>query len=463
MKLELRNIAKATGGTILPPGATATVTGISTDSRTISPGDLFIPLRGPNFDGHDYLIQAVRRGAAACLAEEIIGGFPAPVVHVRDTLHALGDLATARRLAFDGQVVGITGSSGKTTTKEMLTAVLSLESPVLKTEGNYNNLIGLPLTLLRLDEKHRHAVIEMGTSALGEIARLTEIARPDIGVITNVGPAHLETLHGLDGVARAKGELFAGLPAEGIAVVNIDDERVRSLPLANGVRRLAFGLSPEATVRGSAIRQEKSTICFTLTLPDGEARVLLRAPGRHNVHNALAAAAAAHALGLGVETIARGLNLFRPGNGRLVPVTLPCGALLFDDTYNANPASTRAALQVLSESNGGQRIAVLGDMLELGELADDLHFEIGREAAKHCDLLVVMGEMARQVADGALAGGMDKRAVRIVPDHRSAAALVCDRAGRRDRVLVKGSRGMKMEKVCAALRERHDTTLAVVI
>ena len=463
MKLELRNIAKATGGTILPPGATATVTGISTDSRTINPGDLFIPLRGPNFDGHDYLIQAVRCGASACLVEEIIGGFPAPVVHVRDTLRALGDLAAARRLAFQGPVVGITGSSGKTTTKEMLAAILSLDAPLLKTEGNYNNLVGLPLTLLRLGENHQRAVVEMGMSALGEIARLTEIARPQIGLITNIGPAHLETLHGLDGVARAKGELFAGLPAQSTAVVNLDDARVRALPLANGVRRLTFGLSAEARVRGREIRQEKNNISFTLTLPDGESRVLLRTPGRHNVHNALAAAATAHALGIDHETIARGLNLYRPGSGRLVPVVLPSGALLLDDTYNANPASTRAALQTLSENRGGQRIAVLGDMLELGDLAADLHFEIGREAAKNCDLLITMGAMSRQVADGALAGGMEDEAVRIVTDHRAAAALVLERAGRRDRILVKGSRGMKMEKVCAALRERHETRLAGVI
>lgn len=463
MKIELRNIARATRGTILPPGATATVTGISTDSRTINPGDLFIPLRGPNFDGHDYLIQAVRCGAAACLVEEIIGGFPAPVVHVKDTLRALGDLAAARRLSFQGPVVGITGSSGKTTTKEMLAAILSLDAPVLKTEGNYNNLVGLPLTLLRLEEDHQRAVIEMGTSALGEIERLTEIARPQIGLITNIGPAHLETLHGLDGVARAKGELFAGLPSGGTAVVNLDDERGRALPLANGVRRLTFGLAPEASVRAAAIRQEKANISFTLMLPDGEARVLLRTPGRHNVQNALAAAATAHALGLGLDIIARGLNLFRPGSGRLVPVMLPCGALLLDDTYNANPASTRAALQALSEGNGGLRIAVLGDMLELGELAADMHFEVGREAAKNCDLLVILGGMSSQVASGALAAGMEEKAVQIVSDHRAAAALVLERAGRRDRILVKGSRGMKMEKVCAALRERHNTRLAGVI
>ncbi len=455
MELDLQSIVQITAGSLTAPRAQGGlwVSGVSTDSRTTRPGDLFIPLRGPHFDGHDFLLQAVRNGAVACLSEEVIAGFPVPVIRVGDTLRALGDLAAARRRAFAGPVVAVTGSAGKTTTKEMLGAILSLTGPGLMTPGNFNNLVGLPLTLFSFSDEHRWAVLEMGMSALGEIARLTRIAQPRIGVITNVGAAHLETLRSMDGVARAKGELFAALPADGTAVINGDDHRVLALPVANGARRLVFGCGEQATVRGEAIESGPEGVRFQLVLAEGRFPVRLQCLGRFNVHNALAAAAAAVALEIDAATIVRGLERFRPCAGRMEVSTLVDGVLLLEDCYNANPQAVKAALATLAEVPGkGRNIAVLGDMLELGEAAGDLHREIGRSAAGCVDELLLLGTMAAETADGARQAGLDRSHIAVTTDHQQ----LVDRLQRLlrpgDRVLVKGSRGMAMEKVCSALK-----------
>jgi len=460
MNLDLQKIAQVTAGRLSPAGARVTVTGISTDSRSVCPGELFVPLRGEKFDGHDFLTQAVRRGAAACLSEDVIAGFPVPVIQVANTLQALGDLAAAFRRDFSGPVVAVTGSSGKTTTKEMLASILSGTAPGLKTEGNFNNLVGLPLTLFRLAPEHRWAVLEMGMSARGEIARLAEIALPDIGIITNVGPAHLETLHGLDGVARAKGELFAALKAGGTAVINADDERVAQLPVANGVRRLYYGFSASAEIRAEEVAVAGAAVAFRLVLPEGTWPVTLAVAGRHNVYNALAAAAAATALMVPAAAIVRGLQTFRGGRGRMELVDLGNGTVLIEDTYNANPLSVRAALTALDEMGGvGRRIAVLGDMLELGAEAAELHRQIGAEAAQRCDFLILLGGMADETAAGARQQGMPADRVQIVYSHVEAADRLRSLLRPGDRLLVKGSRGMRMEKVGAALRD-SDHSLA---
>ena len=451
MKLEIQQIAAMTGGRIFPPAARATVSGVSTDSRTIRPGDLFVPLRGPSFDGHDFLAEAVHRGAAACLSEDVIAGFPVPVVGVANTLTALGDLAAGLRRGFAGPLLAVTGSSGKTTTKDMLAAILSLDAPGLMTQGNYNNLIGLPLTLCQLAPEHHWVVLEMGMSARGEIARLAEIAAPTIGIITNIGPAHLEELLTLEGVARAKGELFAALPAGGTAVINADDERVTALPVANGVDRLFYGLAATATVRGEELAPQGKGLSFTLHLPEGAQRVNLAVPGRHNVSNALAAAAAAHALGIPGAVIVRGLERFRPRAGRLEVVPLADDVLLFDDSYNANPLSVKAALGTLAESGGGRKIAVLGDMLELGSQAPALHREVGAAAAG-VDGLVVLGKFAADLAAGAREAGLAPAKIRLATDHAEALAILREWLAPGARILVKGSRGMRMETISAGLR-----------
>jgi len=453
MKLKLSDIVSMTSGRLTPASASGSITGVSTDSRTIRPGELFVPLRGPNFDGHDFLIRALRNGAAACLSEEVIAGFQIPVIQVEDTLRALGDIAKGLRRNFSGPVTAITGSSGKTTTKEMLGHILSLTGPGIKSQGNFNNLIGLPLTLFGLENIHQWAVLEMGMSARGEISRLAEIGQPTVGLITNVGAAHLETLHGLDGVARAKGELFAALGPGCTAVINADDERVAAIPVANGVRRLLFGLSGEAEVRGEAVRVERNQVHFQLCLPVGCFAVTLHVAGRFNVANALAAAAAATALAVPAEQIVRGLEAFRPIAGRMQISQLETGTTLIEDTYNANPQSMAAALQALDEMNGGgRRIAVLGDMLELGDASDELHQQLGRVAARHCDLLLVLGAKADQVAKGAREAGLAEDRIRQVDSHERAIECLLKVLTADDRLLLKGSRGMRMEKISAGLR-----------
>jgi len=451
--MDVRTIAAVTGGQILHNGADVVVSGYSTDSRTLQPGDLFVPLRGERFDGHDYLAQAVRNGAAACLSEEVVAGLTIPVVQVRDTLKALGDLAQAVRQRFAGPVIGVTGTSGKTTTKEMLAAILARTGPGLKSAGNFNNLIGVPLTLFGLCEDHRWAVIEMGMSARGEIARLAQVAAPQLGVITNVGAGHLENLGGLSGVARAKGELFIALPPGGTALVNADDPQVSQLPLANGVRRVLFGVHPEAQVRASDILAIDGGVRFTLHLPETALPVQLPVPGRHNVQNALAAAAAAWVLEVSTADIAAGLAEFRPCPGRMELLHLPGELLVLEDSYNANPLSMGAALDALDDlGRTGRRLAVLGDMLELGPAARDLHREVGTLVAERADWLFTLGEMAREIAAGAEAGGLP-------PGRIFCAATVDELVGRLrevlhpgDRLLVKGSRGMRMERVTACLR-----------
>ena len=453
INFDVRTVAAVTGGQILHNGADVAISGFSTDSRTLQAGDLFIPLRGERFDGHDYLNQAVRHGAAACLSEDVVAGLTIPVIQVRDTLQALGDLAQAVRQRFGGPVVGITGTSGKTTTKEMLAAILTRTGSGLKSAGNFNNLVGVPLTLFGLCPDHRWAVIEMGMSARGEIARLAQIAAPQVGIITNVGAGHLEKLGGISGVARAKGELFIHLPAGGTAVINADDPQVNQLPLANGVRRLLFGTAAEAPVRASAISTDADMVGFTLHVFGAEIAVQLPLPGRHNVHNALAAAAAAAILDVPLADIAAGLAEFKPCPGRMELVELPGDLVVLEDSYNANPLSMRAALDTLYDlGTPGRRIAVLGDMLELGETARALHFEVGTLVAKRADWLFTLGELAREIAAGAAANGL--AAERIITAH------TVDELHERlhsllqpgDRLLIKGSRGMRMERVSALLR-----------
>ncbi len=462
MKFDLEMLARIIDATFPESGKGVQVSGISTDSRNISLGELFVPLRGERFDGHDYLIQAVRNGAAACLSEEVIAGLAVPVLVVKDSLHALGDIAGAVRLGLKGPLIAVTGSAGKTTTKEMLAKVLSRTGAGLKTSGNFNNLIGLPLTLFGLRDEHRWAVLEMGTSALGEIERLTEIAAPDMGIITNIGPAHLETLKSLDGVSRAKGELFAGLKG-GTAIINQDDERVARLPIANGVRRVTYGLDTQADVRAEEIQEVHNGQCnisFRLVLPDGAYLVKLQTPGQHNVYNALSVAAAAWVLGIDGQEVVRGLAEFAPVPGRMNIFPLPCGGELLDDSYNANPLSVFAALETLGSKGGkGRRIAVLGDMLELGAEEDQFHFEIGQRAARSTDLLVTVGSLSHEIAKGARAAGLDCAVILELEDCAAAIAAVTGLQRPGDRILVKGSRVMQLDRLATALRRAEEGPL----
>ena len=456
--MDLYEAAQATGGTATTEGHG--FTGVSTDSRSIAAGELFVALRGERFDGHDYVRDVLARGAAAALVDHAWAaqhGQGLPLVHVADTRIALGRLGGYWRGRFDIPLIGITGSNGKTTVKEMCAAIMReherrddlepMES-VLATTGNLNNDIGLPLMLLRLHAGHRAAVIEMGMNHPGEIAWLTRLARPTVALVNNAQRAHLEGLGTLTDVARAKGEIFEGLAGDGVAIINADDPHAR-LWRELAARRpvVSFGLDVDADVRATA-RPRGFASMVTLTAAQGTVEFELPAPGRHNARNAAAAAAACLAAGVSLGTVAEALSRYEGIKGRLQQKAGAKGALVIDDTYNANPDSMRAAIDVLAQVLG-KRILVMGDMGETGAAAGQFHDEIGGHAkSAGIDRLFALGELSEAAAhnfgEGAAHFGKVEDLVK---------ALVAE-LGPRVTVLVKGSRFMRMERVVEAIVEK---------
>jgi len=448
---HLSQMAGRIGGQLL--GEDAAFARVVTDTRQLRRGDLFVALKGDNFDGHDYVLRAASLGAAGSLVSRAVEGAPSQVV-AGDTLSALQAYAKSWRADFELPLIGVTGSSGKTTTKQMLAAVCAARGTVLATEGNLNNHIGVPLTLLRLRQEQRSAVIEMGANHIGEIALLAGLARPDIGIVTQAGDAHLEGFGSREGVARGKGEMYTALGGRGIAVINRDDVYFDLWrELAGGSTVLSFGLSASANVRAEDIHGQPehapTATVFTLITPQGRARVELPLPGRHNVLNALAAAAAGLALGLDVAAIAAGLGQVRPVAGRLNWMSTPQGARLLDDSYNANPTSLRAAMDLLA-ALPGKRWLVLGNMGELGGDAETLHEEAGRSARLlGIDRLYTVGTLAQHAAQG-----FGAQARQFPTAEALIEALRDDLAGTdagQVALLVKGSRSSRMERVVAAL------------
>lgn len=420
--------------------------GVSTDTRRLEAGELFVALEGPNFDGHEFLATAAERGAAGAVVARAV---ESPLAHIRvpDTLAALGAIAAAWRVACAPTVVGVTGSSGKTTVKELIASILSRVDETLVTRGNLNNEVGVPLTLFRLSPRHRYAVIEMGANHVGEIARLAAIARPDVGLITMAGPSHLEGFGSLDGVARGKGEMFEALGEGGTAILNADDAFAGFWrPLCAPARVLTFGLGADAdvTARDVEAGAEPGTR-FRLVTPAGTVDVELPLPGRHNVMNALAAAAAALAAGAGLADIAAGLAAVQGVAGRLIFKAGLRGCRIIDDTYNANPAAVRAALDVLV-GLPGRPWAVLGDMGELGPGGPGMHREIGARArASGVERLFAVGPLSRETAAAFGEGAMHFEDAASLAGHL-AQALAGD-----VNVLVKGSRMMRLERVVETL------------
>lgn len=460
---RLAEVLAATGGHLCGPAGTGTFRRICTDTRTIEPGDLFLALCGENFDGETFLAEAVAKGAAGLLvSREPTPPPPVPAIVVADTLRALGDLAAWRRRQLPNlQVLAITGSSGKTTVKEMTAAILSRKFPLLKTIGNFNNLIGLPLTLLKVNEKQRLAVLEMGMNHPGEIARLTEIAAPDFACINNIHGAHLLGLDDIHGVARAKAELFSGLAPAATMIVNLDDPLVRAHARRYSQKQITFGLHSQAQVRATYIRLAgEAGIAFTLKIGREQIRVRLHCVGRHNVVNALAAAAMAHGVGVAPEDIRLGLAEFTPYDKRMQVERLKSGLRVVNDTYNANPASMLAALETVQELRGSHRaMAVLGDMLELGRESVEAHRLIGTAVA---DLgfsrFLAVGAFAGEMIMAARAAGMAKGNCRLCADPAEIVWQLrklqeSGELAAGDWLLVKGSRGMKMETVIAGLKE----------
>ncbi|WP_043113962.1 UDP-N-acetylmuramoyl-tripeptide--D-alanyl-D-alanine ligase [Solimonas soli] len=419
---------------------------VSTDSRAQLDGALFVALKGERFDGHAFVAQARAAGAVAALVSEFVDA-DIPQLKVGDTLAGLQQLARLWRQRFDIPVVAVTGSNGKTTTKQMLAAIFRTRGAVLATEGNLNNHIGVPLTLLKLRGEHRTAVIEMGASHRGEIALLTSIARPNVGVVTQAGDAHLEGFGSREGVALGKGELFAGLGERGVAVINAEDVYFPLWQqLAGRAAVLSFGLRDGVDVRALHVEpQAGAGTRFTLAAPQGRAEVLLPIPGRHNVMNALAAAACGIALGLEPAQIAIGLAQMEGAAGRLSWKTTAQGARVLDDSYNANPTSLRAGLELLAELPG-RRWLVLGNMAELGADTARLHAEAGAAARQlGIERLFAVGPLAAEAARAFGSGG------ERYDDTEQLAAALAPQLDKTITLLVKGSRSARMERVVAAL------------
>ena len=454
------DVLKATGARLMSGDPEAVFSAVAIDSRVIEKGNLFVAIRGDTHDGHRFAPDVAVRGVRGLLVEEEwIGWLPTEkwadtglfCASVPDTRRALGDLAAYHRNRFPAKLVAITGSNGKTSTREMTVSVVSCLGRTLAPTSNFNNDIGVPLTLFNLNEGHRLAVLELGMNHFGEIARLTDICRPDIGVITNVGPAHLEGVGSLEGVKAAKGELLQRMQSGRRVVLNADDPRVFSLAQETELEVLLFGTGPDARVKAEGIETAQGRIRFTLILPGGRVPVRLNTPARFMVLNALAAAGVGHLLGISPEQIRDGLESFVPVKGRMTVVETEAGVTIIDDTYNANPGSMAGVIETLKQSRANRRILVVGDMRELGDTAEALHRELGRTAAgAGLQRLCTTGEFAGVVADGAISAEMSAQKVvsggkpEILED-----LLKFVRSG--DWIAVKGSRAVGMEEIVEGL------------
>ncbi len=459
-----RDVVEWTGGELLQGEESARFEGTSIDSRTVRPAQLFLAIQGPHHDGHLFLAGAVDAGAAGLLIERgrPLPGDTAPglpVIAVDDTTRSLGTLATEHRRGFEGPVVAITGSNGKTTAKEMCAAILSESGSCLKNRGNLNNQFGLPLTLLERETDHRSLVVEIGMNHRGEIAPLAAIARPNVAVITNVGTAHIEFLGSRDEIAREKGDLIAALDEDGVAVLNADDHRVMAQAERTRARVLRFGQHAEAEVRAERITPlGERGFAFDLVTETDRVPVHVAGLGEPTVSNALAASAGALAAGAPIESVAEGLARYRPMSGRMERVSLPRNIILINDTYNANPQSMEVALRSLADLKGASRgVAVLGDMGELGGSADAAHRGAGALVAElGLDYLFALGRFASEIADGATRAGMDPHRVHVGASHDETSQELQRILQGNDWVLVKGSRSMQMERVVEALARTGD-------
>jgi UDP-N-acetylmuramoyl-tripeptide--D-alanyl-D-alanine ligase len=463
MGWTLEEILTATGGSLEGRAKTRQFDEIATDSARVKTGSVFVALKGERFDGHRFVKDAVNRGAACLIIHQALPSSDrqgATAVRVKDTLGALGDLAHFRREQYRPTVLAITGSNGKTTTKEMVAAILQhavfkgqrLKGRVLKTEGNFNNLVGLPLTLLRLRKAHRVVVVEMGTNRPGEIGRLAKIAAPDLAIITSVAPAHLAGLSSLAGVAKEKGALFGRMHPSGTIVINLDDPWVRRLGEKFSGKKVTYGQQGEVRAESSSLL-DSGAMRFTLRLGEQRGQVRLRVIGQHNVANAVGAAAMAYSLDIDMAAIRRGLESVKPYSMRMQLENWR-GIRIINDAYNANPASMKAAIKTLTEvKSHGQRIAVLGDMFELGKHSRREHRRLGDQLARAgVDRAYILGERALDVRKGALRGGMKSDQLIVGESQGEIGERLRSHIKKGDWLLIKGSRGMKMEAVLSELK-----------
>lgn len=460
LRFSLDFLLDSTGGSLVGGKMPIGTSGVSIDSRKIKKGQLFIAIKGPNFDGHDYVAEAFEKGSVGAIVEKYPQTRNAKhgcgaIIKVESTRKALLGMARRWRSSFpDLKVAAITGSNGKTTTKNMTHSILSVSGNVLSSYGNLNNHIGLPLSLLKLEEEHDFCVLEMGMSSFGEIRTLADVASPDVGTITMVGKAHLEEVKDLEGVARAKGELVENFGEENTFCVNIDDPRVMKIADSARCRKITYGISEKAFIRAGDISHGgMESIEFTIHIGEQSARTRIKGIGVHNVSNALSASALGHSLGCGMNEILAGLEKYVPSAMRLEVLRTPFGFRIINDAYNANPDSMRAALDELAGHRRGKTktVAVLGDMLELGEGSEREHELIGEHVSQlGLDMVVAMGEFSQSLAS-AVRG---QTVCHVAKSPQEAATLLLEVCGEDDVVLVKGSRGMKMETVIQALYKK---------
>jgi UDP-N-acetylmuramoyl-tripeptide--D-alanyl-D-alanine ligase len=455
MHWTVANILEATGGRLLQGDAGRHVARISTDSRRIEPDECFVPLTGETFDGHDFIPAALARGVRACIVQARHKPVTAPgevsLIEVPDTLCALGDLARYCRRRHTVPVVGITGSNGKTSTKEMLAAILEQSLRVLKNQGNFNNLVGAPLTLLELQPHHQVAIVEMGINVPGEMARLVEIVQPSVGLITNIHPAHLEGLKSPDDILAEKGQLWQSLKPDDLAVVNLDDQRLQRLSRSIAARRVTYSLADRAAhVRMVGdVRFCNGGAGFRLVIGADTVDITLPVLGMHQAQNALAAAAAAYGLCISPDQIARGLARHQPVRQRMQLHPLGDGTTIVNDTYNANPQSVLAAVRTVAAIGASRPIVVvLGEMRELGGDSAVLHRQVGSEIGRlPLDQLITLGELALEINRGAIEAGLDPARSTHAASHLEIVERLRNNWPRGGWILVKGSRGMTMEKV----------------
>lgn len=450
-------VAQVVGGRLLAGNPETLIMGVGTDSRRLRRGELFVALPGERVDGHTFVPEVLAGVAGAALVAKPVPGAVPPgkiLIQVADTTEALLALGAWYRRRFPVRAVAITGSTGKTTAKDLTAAVLGVRFRTLKNEGNLNTEVGLPLTLFNLEPGHEVAVVELAMRGPGQIARLAQVAQPEVGVLTNVGVTHIELLGSQENIARAKGELLEHLPAGGLAVLNGDDPWVRSQASRSRARAVYFGLGVDADFRATDIENKgMEGIRFRVHGPCGAGQVSLPLPGKFNVLNVLAALAVGHYFGLSLSEMQAGLDAFRPSAMRLNIITLPDGTVIINDAYNASPTSMRGALETLRDLAGGRRrVAVLGDMLELGAHGPEAHREIGRLAQEvGVSCLITGGPLARHLAEAAVVAGLPAAQVFVCPDGSTAAEVAKAEVRPGDVVLVKASRGMHFEQVVAAL------------
>lgn len=461
LAIKCSEILVAVRGILLDGNTSTEITGVSIDSRKIRNGDLFIPIKGEHQDGHDFIQQAVNSGAKAVFTSKDIKipGDSIAVIKVNDTIKALGDLAGYYRNKFNIPFIGITGSVGKTSTKEMVACVLGQHINTLKTMGNFNNEIGLPLSVLNLDSSYQAAVFEMGMSGFGEISRLTSIVKPDIAIITNIGMAHIEKLGSRQNILKAKLEILEGLNKEGLVILNGDDKLLSGMRGLLGFRIKYFGTEEEVDYKAENVRLagEKGSY-FEIRIDDVDYEVYVPAPGIHNVYNALAAIATGIELNIPIKDIVKGIGEYKPEKMRLNIFELN-GIKVIDDTYNANPQSMEAALNVLKDIAGNSRkVAVLGDMLEMGEWADKAHFDLGKLAfSKDINYIITVGNKAGKIAEGALQSGANPENVKSFENNTQGWNYLKELIMPGDVVLIKGSRSMKMEEIVDKLKTDRNT------